>query len=57
MLNNYYKYLDIWDNYEQQIDQHFREKDIIKHGSEGKANRMAALHVKRLIGVTPSRQL
>jgi len=38
-LENYQKYLRIWDKYEQQIQYYFEQQDIIKYGSTAKADK------------------
>jgi len=32
-LQNYEKYLSIWDKHETKVKKHFNEKDVVKYGS------------------------
>ena len=36
-FRNYEKYLKKWSNYEEMVEEHFRNKDVLKYGSERQA--------------------
>ena len=37
---NYKKHTKLWDKYEQNIENHFERKDIIKYGSKDKQEKI-----------------